>query len=213
MTAQLDHLVVGCKDLASAELWMEDMLGVPALGGAKHEVFGTHNKLWNLGSAYLELIAVDPDAADPGRARWFGLDDPQVQARLESGPRLLTWMVRVDDLAATMAASLVPLGELVEMSRGDMAWKVAVPSDGALQHGGQVPGFIEWKGNVHPATKQMDQGLRISRIVAEVEEPAALERITDALGIKPMMEIRNTAIGQSLMAEIVTSDGNISFVS
>ena len=32
--------------------------------------------------SYLEIIAINPDAPDPGRSRWFDLDDAALQLSL-----------------------------------------------------------------------------------------------------------------------------------
>jgi hypothetical protein len=54
---------------------------------------GTHNLLVNLASAafpraYLEILAIDPDAPAPRRIRWFDLDQPAMQQAIRGGPRL-----------------------------------------------------------------------------------------------------------------------------
>jgi len=160
MATELDHIVVGCADLVSGEAWMEDLLGRPAQGGGEHVAMSTHNKVWSLGSCFLELIAINPDAPDPGRKRWFSLDDPAVQKKLAMGPHLLTWAVRVDDIEAVQAASPTPLGELHELERGDLKWKVLIPEDGGLLHDGHVPLVIQWL-TPHPAERMDDSGMRL----------------------------------------------------
>lgn len=42
------------------------------------------------------MLAIDPSASPPGRPRWFGLDSPQVAARLAAGPALLHFVARVE---------------------------------------------------------------------------------------------------------------------
>ncbi len=69
---KLDHIVVGCADLKFGVTWMTDMLGVGPSGGGEHDLMGTHNALWRLGDAYLEVIAINPDAGWNTRKRWFG---------------------------------------------------------------------------------------------------------------------------------------------
>ena len=56
---------------------------------------GTHNRLLKIASeaypqAYLEIIAIDPEAPRPARPRWFGLDEVDLSA----GPRLVHWVGR-----------------------------------------------------------------------------------------------------------------------
>ena len=94
VTCELDHLVVAAASLDEGVAWCERTLGVTPGPGGRHPLMGTHNRLLALAgeafpASYLEIIAIDPDAAAPRRVRWFGLDDPALQAALAtSGPRL-----------------------------------------------------------------------------------------------------------------------------
>ena len=55
---------------------------------------GTHNLVLKLGdSLYLEVIARNPKAPQPGRPRWFGLDRNRSTG-------LRTWVARTDDIRA-----------------------------------------------------------------------------------------------------------------
>ena len=68
---ELDHLVIGAATLAEGVAWLEDRLGVTVPAGGKHPLMGTHNRLMQLGhGTFLEIIAIDPDAASPGRRRF-----------------------------------------------------------------------------------------------------------------------------------------------
>ncbi|MFM7460122.1 MAG: VOC family protein, partial [Burkholderiales bacterium] len=61
--SSLDHLVVGCADLARGAAWLERFLGVTLGPVGQHALMGTHNRLLSLGpDCYLELIAIDPAA-------------------------------------------------------------------------------------------------------------------------------------------------------
>ena len=67
--------------------WCEKTLGVTPAPGGKHAGVGTHNRLLSIAGdgfaqAYLEIIALDPDAPPPQRPTWFGLGDAAMQARL-----------------------------------------------------------------------------------------------------------------------------------
>lgn len=67
--AAVDHLVVAAAGLDAGAAWLEAHLGAPLAPGGRHAAMGTHNRLLRLGPRlYLELIAIDPDAARPGRA-------------------------------------------------------------------------------------------------------------------------------------------------
>ncbi|WP_295642193.1 VOC family protein, partial [uncultured Methylibium sp.] len=76
--ARLDHLVIGADTLAQGVAWCEAELGITPGPGGRHALMSTHNRVFTIASdgytrAYAEIIAIDPDAPPPGRARWFGL--------------------------------------------------------------------------------------------------------------------------------------------
>ena len=211
MATEIDHIVVGTKDLESGARWIEDMLGTPPQGGGQHSTMGTYNKLWNLGSSYLELVAIDPNVPAPARPRWFGLDDPDIQDSLASGPRLLNWAVRVDNIERAVKECPVNLGSIHTMSRGDFTWKVAIREDGALVHQGHIPLVIEWQ-TPHPASTMADQGLRLVRLKAHRSEKAIVIKALDALDADDLIKIEDGSVTAGIMAEISTDDGNVSLV-
>ena len=134
---------------------------------------GTHNALLRLsGSSYLEVIAIDADASAPTSARWFGLDD----LAPDDLPRLATWVLRVDDLDETLAASAEPLGVVVAMSRGPFAWRITVPPGGRPPLDGLLPALISWS-TPHPATSLTARGCRLLALEARCpEDPDRLDR-------------------------------------
>jgi len=173
VSAAFDHLVLACETLEAGAAQAEAALGVPMEPGGTHRVFGTHNRLLSLGpGAYLEAIAVDPQAPPPGRPRWFDLD------RFAGPPRLTAWVVRVPDLAAASAAGIAP-GEILDLERGRTRWRMAVPPDGVLPRDGLHPAAIEWRGP-HPADALVDRGCRLARLVLRHPRPAALAALPGA---------------------------------
>ena len=159
---RIDHLVIAAASLAEGRDWAEARLGVPAAGGGSHAAMGTHNALWGLGESYLEVIAVDPAGVRPERPRWFGFDDPAVQARLARGPCLVTWAVAVDEIGALRPP--VPHGAPEGFARDDLRWQVRLPDGAALPLGGAWPLTIQWTHGLHPAKRLPDQGLRLERL-------------------------------------------------
>lgn len=134
MAATLDHLVVVATSLEQGAKYVKDVLDVYPMQGGKHLLMGTHNRLLGLGRrAYLEVIAVDPEAPHPSRPRWFGLDEPETQVQIRERPRLLHWVARTEDIRASVAASPVNLGMVSEASRGDLRWLITLPGDGKLR--------------------------------------------------------------------------------
>lgn len=206
-TIRLDHLVIAAASLAEGSAWVQARLGVPPGGGGVHAAMGTHNALWRLGDSYLEVIAVDPEGARPDRPRWFGFDDPAVQARIAKGPCLLTWAVATDDLAAL--APPVPHGAPEDFARDDLRWQVRLPEGAGLPLDGAWPLTIMWTQGLHPARRLPDQGLRLLRLEIRGAQAEAAQR---ALG--PVDGPVHFAAGGGpvrLSASIRTADGMAEF--
>ncbi len=162
----LDHIAVAGETLAAATAHVEQALGVPLQQGGAHAVFHTHNTLLGLqDDLYLEAIAIDPAAPQPDRPRWFDLD------RFEGAPRLTNWICRCDDLDATLAALPEGFGAPVELKRGDLRWRMAVPASGILPYDNYAPALIEWTSDAHPAKRLTQEGCRLAAL--EVHHPAA----------------------------------------
>jgi hypothetical protein len=167
-TAVVDHLVVTADTLEDGVRWCEATLGVSPGPGGKHPLMGTHNRLLKIATAgfpeaYLEIIAIDPDASAPARRRWFGMDERAPG----TPPRLVHWVARTDDVAARRQALLalgLDPGTPVAASRpspgGLLQWQITVRDDGRMLCGGACPTLIEWQG-VHPTTAMPDSGLAL----------------------------------------------------
>jgi hypothetical protein len=137
---ELDHLVVAGPYLDEATSHAEASLGSILRPGGQHERFGTHNRVIGLGDGlYLEAIAIDPAAEPPSVPRWFGLDD------FTGGSRLHAWACRVEDLDAALQ-QFPEAGTPVQMQRGHLRWRFAVPDNGHLPYDGVFPALIEWQG-------------------------------------------------------------------
>jgi hypothetical protein len=166
-TRELDHLVVAARSLEEGAAWVESALGVRTQAGGKHPLMGTHNRLLAIGGRrYLEVIAIDPDAPPPARPRWFGLDDPAIRARIERGPLLLHWVERTGDLDAALRDYPEKV-EVLDATRGDLAWRITVPADGRLPCGGACPTLIQWKGVAHPADRLPPSGVDLLELRVE----------------------------------------------
>lgn len=180
---ELDHLVVGAATLDDGVAWLEDKLGVTVPEGGKHPLMGTHNRLMQLGNGtFLEIIAIDPDAAPPGHRRWYGLDDPQIRERLAASPQLLTWVVRCDDIAVRAAASPISPGPAREARRGHLIWEITVPHDGSLPEGGLFPTLIQWTDGHGPALRMPDLGCRLEGLTLYHPEPDGLRSALASVG-------------------------------
>lgn len=161
-----DHIAVAGETLAAATAHVRGALGVPLQQGGEHAVFHTHNTLLGLEDGlYLEAIAINPDAPTPDRPRWFDLD------HFSGSPRLTNWICRCDDLDATLAALPDGFGTPVDLQRGDLRWRMAVPQTGKLPYDNCAPALIEWVGDAHPAPRLTQQGCAITTL--EVRHPQA----------------------------------------
>ncbi len=151
---QIDHVVIGVRDLDSAEAQFKGRYGLTTVDGGRHPGWGTANRLIPLGAAYLELVTVvdQAEALNSEFGRW-------VSTMLDGDSRF-GWAVRTDDLDRT--ASRLGL-EVAEGSRGSrtgemLHWRVAGIAQAAKEN--SLPFFIEWGAGtplpgrtpvVHPA--------------------------------------------------------------
>jgi hypothetical protein len=173
-TIALDHLVVACRSLEAGRVWCEETFGVAPQQGGRHALMGTHNLLLALASqrfpkAYLELIAIDPEAPRPAQPRWFDLDDATLQAAIAT-PRLVHWVARSDDVEATVAALRAagadpgPIVAAERMTpRGLLRWRITLPHDGRRPSAGAMPLWIQWAGD-HPSEALPASGVAIESL-------------------------------------------------
>jgi len=195
--AAIDHLVVAATDLDAGTAWLEAHLGVALAPGGRHAAMGTHNRLLKLGPRlYLELIAVDPAASQPARARWFGLDDAGLRARIGERPRLIHWVARCDDIAAAAAACPEPPGDILDLARGDFRWRITVPADGRLPGDGLIPSLIQWHSPTHPADKLPDRGCGLMKLEGFHPEPKRIQASLSALGLDKALALFPAEAGE-----------------
>ncbi len=172
---EIDHLVVACPTLEVGRAWCEAMFGVAAQPGGRHPLMGTHNLLLALASprhprAYLELIAIDPEAQAPAQPRWFDLDAPALQAAIRAEPRLVHWVARCNDIEAIAGAlgrdgdDPGPIVAVERMTpRGLLRWRMTVPIDGHRPCVGAMPLWIQWSSG-HPTDVLPASGVAIESL-------------------------------------------------
>jgi hypothetical protein len=176
---QLDHIAIAANSLAEGVAYAERILGVPIPPGGAHPLMGTHNHLLQLGGeCYLEVIAIDPDAPQPERPRWFALDDNSMRADLEHSPRLVTWIARVASLDHALHVFPDAARPALAVSRGSLSWRIGVREDGSLPYDGAFPTLIEWPGNKPPTDRMADHGCRLETLT--IRHPGA-ERLSTLL--------------------------------
>lgn len=166
----LDHIAISGETRDAAAAHAAKTLGMELQPGGCHAHFGTHNRLLGLADGlYLEAIAIDPDAPNPGYPRWFDLDD------FAGEPRLSNWVCQTPDLDAVLR-DLPEAGEIVTLERGDLKWRMAVPPDGKLPFDGCFPALIQWECADHPAQKLPVTGCRLEKLVVRHPEASRLQQ-------------------------------------
>jgi hypothetical protein len=205
MNAILDHLVYATPDLDATIADLGAQLGVRAAYGGRHPGRGTRNALIALSEfSYLEIVGPDDTQHDIIRPRWLGVDEL-------TGPRMVTWAVKsssIETLTADAARAGVVLGRITSGSRqtpsGEtLTWQLSDPA--AMVENGVVPFFIDWGRSAHPATSA-PRGPALLSLSAEHPEPARVERVLSALGVKLPV---SRAIRPALVARLRTSAGDV----
>ncbi|MBY0339513.1 MAG: VOC family protein [Acetobacteraceae bacterium] len=204
--AELDHIVIGARTLEEGAAFVESVLGVKPQQGGRHEGAGTHNLLLSLGpSCYLEVIAADPSQPDPPHPRLFDLDDPATRTMLDAEPRLLGWVARVSAMDALMARLGPRGGELREMVRGDLHWRMAIPAP-RQDMDNLIPALIEWKGE-RGSKRLRDSHVRLVALEAEHPEAEALRQALSERGLDDVLRPRRGSHPR-LLARLAKPDGS-----
>lgn len=203
LPSYIDHIVIVALTLDIGVKYIYDNLGVMPQKGGEHDRMGTHNYLLKLGnSIYLEVIAVNPDSPKPGRPRWFALDKPGMDAK----PKLLTWIVRTEDIKTAKQNSLIEFGNIENMNRADINWLITVPSDGSLPCDGVAPSLIQWQSIIHPAAKLPDLGYSLLRLEGCHQKAEAINTTLRSIDFEGSFSIKQS-VKPSLVAYIQTPTG------
>ena len=159
---RLDHLVIAAETLQQGVDYIRSTLGVDIPKGGDHQTMGTHNHLMQLGNnAYLEVIAINPQATAPNHLRWFDLDDALMRESLGSQPRLITWVINTHDIQNLARQSIFEIGNPTELKRNNLRWQLGLTDDGRLLANGMLPYVIQWITDPHPAAAMADLGCQL----------------------------------------------------
>ena len=201
MTLELDHIAICAETLEEGVAYVEQTLGVHMSAGGTHPVMGTHNRVMTLGSGvYLEVIAIDPDAAPPAHARWFALDE------FKGSPRIGAWIVRASDFDRAQMVALPGTGNLWSLERGPYAGDILISDTGRMPFDGVGPTMINWKCKGHPATDLPPVGVDFRSLI--VRHPKIDEMVAHCGCLFSMPDIRfETAETPSLTLEVDTPHG------
>lgn len=203
--AEIDHIVLGARTLEEGAAFVEQHLGVKPQPGGKHEGAGTHNMLLGLGpDCYLEIIAPDPSQPEPAHPRLFDLDDPATKTMLEAEPRLIGWVARTTAMDAVMARLGPRGGEMREMHRGDLSWRMALPPQ-RQDMDNLLPPMIEWRGE-RAGKRLRDSQFRLVELQAEHPEAEALKAALGERGLGETLVVKRGAHPR-LVARLRGPDG------
>ena len=186
---------------------MKDCLGIDVPFGTRHDYMGTHNHRLQLGdNVYLEIIACDPNGVDPGRARWFGVDDPdQVREDWEQKRRLRGWVAATKSIDSIVSKH-PEFGKVVPLPFNEPEFAFAIPIDGSLPMDGILPSLIDHRSEPTQMSDIPDLGARLVSFALHHPEPKTVEAVYQGLAIDRPPEIRT---GQATRYEAIvrTPDG------
>jgi len=211
MTTNIDHLVIGAASLEQGVAYVRDELGVDIPKGGEHPLMGTHNHVMQTGSnTFIEVIAINPDAPAPSRPRWFGLDDPAIQNGLKQQPRLITWVVNTSALNDLKESTSYDIGEVTPLSRGELNWLFAVPSDGRLLGAGMLPNIMQWQTASHPSQNMADLNCRIKKLTIHHPYPDWMIASLEQINAEKLVTVKALNDGSTayLEVEIDTDNGS-----
>ncbi len=188
---KLDHITVIAPTLTEGVLHVQECLHLEVPFGTRHDYMGTHNHRLQLGNGvYLEIVALDPDGAAPGRARWFGLDNPDmVRADWDDGRRLRGWVASTDTIDAVISTHRSTFGDAIPLPPASPAFAFAIPEDGALPLDGAAPSLIDHKGEPTSMAEIPDMGARLRLLTLEHPKPEAMKTLYRELSINPLPAI------------------------
>ena len=200
--AEIDHIVLGARS------WRKAPPGAapgrqPAPGGSIPAAAPT-TCCSGWASAYLEVIAPDPDQPTPQHPRLFDLDDPAVKLMLEAGPCLVGWVARTPVLDAVIARLGPRGGEVMSMSRDKLAWRMAFPPQ-RQDMNNLIPALIQWQTD-SAALHLPDSHVRLLALEAEHPEADAVRDALAERGLETVLNVRQSPHAR-LLARFKRADG------
>ena len=210
----IDHLVIGAAELDKATKQIQSFIKAEFLAGGKHPLMATHNRLIKLQhSLYMEIIAADPSASLPKnptrKNRWFSLDSNTTQKRLSRAPQPLCWVVAVNDIEKTSMHCGYNPGEVIEMTRGNLKWKITTSENGDLPEGGVLPIFIEWPNGKHPTKTMPESNISLEKLTLFHPHPSGIKNILSKLNINGPIKVN---LGEPTLQFSLKTPDNISVV-
>lgn len=181
----IDHVLLGCSDLARGIAFVEERTGVrPAFGGV-HPRRGTCNAVASLGEhGYLEIVAPDPQQREV--LPWLTSTLPRIVTLHE--PKVVGWAVHtpdIDALAERLRAAGIGVHEAHTGSRTRvdgriLIWKTATLED---DRGGILPFLIQWDTNSPHPSIDAPAGCRLERFAISSPNADELAQFFALIGV------------------------------
>jgi len=181
--ADLDHIMWGARDLDAGIAFLEAKTGVRAVLGGVHPKRGTRNALLSLGKGrYLEILALDPAQTNAQDLRARELEHL-------TSPRILTWAAATRDIdtldkklrAAGLQTSGVVAGAREKPDGTRLKWKTLAVGQ---QDEDVVPFVIEWDPASRHPSLDSPGGCTIRELRLEHPDPAKIDRLLEAMGLR-----------------------------
>ena len=202
---KLDHIVFGATSLEEGTNFIEKKLGIKLSEVGYHHFMGTHNRVVKVDKdVYLEVIAIDPSSKSPNQNRWFNLDNPILQKKLEYSPQMIGYVIETKD-KEILKHFCTP----IEASRGNYKWNFAMPNlesnffNKELIENGIIPSLINWKSN-KPVYEMKNNQLSLKKIEIEIlDNQMQYKKIIESIGIieKLTFTIKKDVVGENNNAQ------------
>ena len=202
---KLDHIVFGARSLEEGTNFIEKKLGIKLSEVGYHDFMGTHNRVVKVDKdVYLEVIAIDPSSKSPNENRWFNLDNPILQKKLEYSPQMIGYVIETKD-----KEMLKHFCTPIEASRGNYKWNFAMPSlesnffNKELIENGIIPSLINWKSN-KPVYEMKNNQLSLKKIEIEIlDNQMQYKKNIESIGIieKLTFTIKKDVVGENNNAQ------------
>ncbi|WP_370054907.1 VOC family protein [Sinorhizobium fredii] len=139
-----------------------------------------------LGNSSLDgsIVALDPEGTEPGRPRWFGLDNQEkVKSDWNEGRRLRGWVANTETIDAVLSIHGAIFGDKVPLPTADPTFAFTIPKDGSLPLDGAAPSIIDHRGDSSYVAAIPDLGARVRSLTLEHPDPNGIGALYRELSI------------------------------
>ena len=206
LVTNLDHIILGIRDLGAGTTEFAERTGVNPVGGGAHPGRGTANALVGLDQGhYLEIIAPTATEIDPMFVGIASLD------RLTP----FGWALRTDDLAATVKRLRARDFDVNDPRAGSrrredgtlLEWHTAELAESELAF---APFFIQWNAStLHPSSTS-PTGCRLAGLRFIEPRAARMVVLLETIGYRVRVERAPTA---AMMVTLECPRGPVTFTT